>query len=110
MELDILFTLLFNKVKRGVDVKNLPSVAASTQLERSKTSVSYSLQSYGMRSNELAQSFKPQVNGNFDVNGYGIIQSNIDGIQNVLVDSLLSSRTKFTPEKLYFLSAKDLRN
>lgn len=101
---------LFDKVRKGINIKNLASVAASAQLEKSKTSVSYSMQSFGIRSNDLAKFFKPQVDGDFDVKGFGIIQSSIDGIQNVLTDSLLSSRAKFTPEQLYFIDVEDLRN
>ncbi len=98
---------LFSKVKKGIDVKNLASVAASAQLQGNKTSVSYSLQSYGISGKELSKFFKPEVNSNFDVDGFGVIQSKINGIHNVITDSLLSSRTKFTPEKLSFLNTKN---
>lgn len=99
---------LFSKVKRGIDVNNLASVAASAQIQGSKTSVSYSLQSYGIRSNNLSNYFKPKVDGNFDVDGFGIIQSNLDGIHNILTDSILSSKTKFTPQKIRFVSPQEL--
>lgn len=101
---------LFNKVKRGIDITNLASVAASAQLQSNKTSVSYSLQSFGITGKDLAKFFKPEVNSDFDVDGFGVIQSKIDGIHNVITDSLLSSKTKFTPEKLYFVSSADLKN
>lgn len=101
---------LFNKVKRGIDITNLASVAASAQLQSNKTSVSYSLQSFGITGRDLGKFFKPEVNSNFDVDGFGVIQSKIDGIHNVITDSILSSKTKFTPEKLYFISPNDLRN
>lgn len=101
---------LFNKVKKGINITNLASVAASAQLQSKKTSVFYSLKSYGITGKDLGKFFKPEINSNFDVDGFGIIQSKIDGIHNVITDSLLSSKTKFTPEKLYFLSPSDLRN
>lgn len=100
---------LFNKVKKGIDITNLASVAASAQLQNNKTSVSYSLQSFGITGKDLAKFFKPEVNSNFDVDGFGVIQSKIDGIHNVITDSLLSSKIKYTPEKLHFLSAGDLK-
>ncbi len=99
---------LFNKVKRGIEIKNLASVAASAQLQNNKTSVSYSLQSFGITGNELAKFFKPEVNSNFDVEGFALIQSKIDGIHNVITDTLLSARTKFTPEILDFLVPDNL--
>ncbi|GAA4274379.1 hypothetical protein U6A24_15515 [Aquimarina gracilis] len=101
---------LFSKVKRGIDITNLASVAASAQLQSNKTSVSFSLQSFGIVGKDLGKFFKPEVNSNFDVDGFGVIQSKIDGIHNVITDSILASRTKFTPEKLYFISSEDLRN
>lgn len=101
---------LFSKVKRGIDITNLASVAASAQLQSNKTSVSYSLQSFGITGKNLGKFFKPEVNSNFDVDGFGVIQSKIDGIHNILTDSLLSSKTKYTPEKLHFLFPEDLRN
>lgn len=100
---------LFNKVKKGIDIKNLASVAASAQLQRDKTSVYYSMQSYGIWSRDMAKYFKPQINVDFDVKGYGVVQTNINGIHNILTDSVLSSKTKYTPEKLYFVAADDVR-
>lgn len=94
---------LFNKIKRGIDASNLASVAASAQLDNNKTSVLYSMRSYGVTSRDLAKFFKPQIDNNYDVDGFGFIQSNIDGIHNVLTDSLLSSKAKFTPEIIPFL-------
>lgn len=100
---------LFKKLKRGIDISNLASVAASAQLQSNKTSVYYSLQTFGVKSLELVNYFKPQVNSNFDVDGFGVIQSSIDGIHNVLADSLLSKRTRFTPMELKFLEPADLQ-
>jgi|GEM_PF-6907899 len=100
---------LFKKLKRGIDVSNLASVAASAQLESNKTSVYYSLQTFGVKSIGLVGYFKPQVNSNFDVDGFGVIQSSIDGIHHVLSDSLLSLRTSFEPMELKFITAADLQ-
>ncbi len=100
---------LFKKLKKGLDISNLASVAASAQLQSNKTSVYYSLQTFGVKSLELVNYFKPQVNSNFDVEGFGVIQSSIDGIHNVLADSLLSKRTQFTPMELKFVEASDLQ-
>lgn len=100
---------LLKKLKKGLDISNLASVAASAQLQSNKTSVYYSLQTFGVKSLELVNYFKPQVNSNFDVDGFGVIQSSIDGIHNVLADSLLSKRTQFTPMELKFLQPTDLQ-
>ncbi|SHI64939.1 hypothetical protein [Aquimarina spongiae] len=100
---------LFKKLKRGIDISNLASVAASAQLQSNRTSVYYSLQTFGIKSRELVNYFKPQVNSNFDVDGFGVIQSSIDGIHNVLADSLLSKRTQFTPMELKFVKPTDLQ-
>ncbi len=99
---------LFNKVKKGISISNLAKVAASAELQRGKTSVFYSLQSYGIRSGALSKFFKPTVNRDFDVEGFGLIQSSLDGIHNVLSDSTLSSKTKFTPVKMSFIAPEDL--
>ncbi|MDD4191518.1 MAG: hypothetical protein PHI28_09305 [Mangrovibacterium sp.] len=96
-------------IKKEVDVSNLASVAASTQLESNKTSVYYSLQTFGVRSIGLVGYFKPQVNSNFDVDGFGVIQSGIDGIHHVLSDSLLSRHTSFDPMELKFITPSDLQ-
>jgi len=100
---------LFKKLKKGIDVSNLASVAASAQLESNKTSVYYSLQTFGVKSIGLVGYFKPQVNSNFDVDGFGVIQSSIDGIHHVLSDSLLSGRTRFEPMELKFITPADLQ-
>ncbi len=100
---------LFRKLKKGIDVSNLASVAASAQLESNKTSVYYSLQTFGVKSIGLVSYFKPQVNSNFDVDGFGVIQSSVDGIHHVLSDSLLSRRTSFEPMELKFITPADLQ-
>lgn len=100
---------LFKKLKRGIDASNLASVAASAQLQSNKTSVYYSLQTFGIKSLGLVGYFKPQVNSNFDVDGFGVIQSGIDGIHQVLSDSLLSRRTSFEPMELKFITPADLQ-
>lgn len=94
---------LFKKVKRGLDISNLPYVSASVQLESKKTQVYYSMQTYGMIGTNLIRYFKPTINRNFDVEGFGILQSSIDGIHNVLGDSVLSKSIKFTPQILKFI-------
>jgi hypothetical protein len=99
---------LFKKVKKGLDITKLPFISASVQLESSQTQVLYSIQTYGIRGINLVQYFKPNINKNFDVEGYGVIQSSIDGIQNVLGDTVLSKSVKFTQEILEFVKPSDL--
>lgn len=99
---------LFKKIKKGLDVSNLPYIAASVQLESNKTQVFYSLQTYGVKGINLVRYFKPTVNKNFDVEGFGLMQSSIDGIHNVLGDSTLSKSVKFTPEILKFVKPYEL--
>jgi hypothetical protein len=48
------------------------------------------------------------VNKNFDVEGFGLMQSSIDGIHNVLGDTTLSKSVKFTPEILKFVKPYEL--
>ncbi|NML65901.1 hypothetical protein HHL22_11860 [Hymenobacter sp. RP-2-7] len=100
---------LFKKVRKGVSVTNLPYVAASVQLEGNKTQVLYSLQTYGISGQPLVRFFKPVVNKPFDVEGFAIIQSSIDGIQNILGDEALSKTVRFSPERLANVKASDLR-
>lgn len=99
---------LFKKVKRGLGLDNIPSICASVQLENNKTEVYYSLQTYGIIGQSLMKFFKPTVNMKFDVEGFGVMQSSVDGIQNILGDPILSKSVRFNPEKLNFLSPDDL--
>ena len=99
---------LFKKVEKGISVDNIPSVAASAQLNSKKTQVFYSLQTYGMRGASLVRYFKPTVNKNFNVEGFGIMQSSIDGIHNIMGDTTLSKTVKFEPEILKFIKPYEL--
>lgn len=99
---------LFKKVESGVSVDNIPSVAASAQLNSKKTQVFYSLQTYGLSGINLVKFFKPTVNKNFNVEGFGIMQASIDGIHNILGDSTLSKTLKFEPEILKFIRPYEL--
>lgn len=99
---------LFKKVEREVSVDNIPSVAASAQLNSQKTQVFYSLQTYGMKGNNLVKYFKPTINKSFNVEGFGIMQSSIDGIHNILGDPVLSKSVKFEPEILKFITPYEL--
>lgn len=99
---------LFMKLKKGLTINNLASISASAQLESSKTQVLYSIQSYGIIGTNLVRYFKPTVNKNFDVEGFGILQSSIDGIHNILGDTVLSKSVRFTPEILYLVKPRDL--
>lgn len=45
---------LFNKVKREINITNLASVVASARLQSNKTSVSYSLQSFGITGKDFS--------------------------------------------------------
>ena len=75
---------LFKKVERGISVDDIPGIAASAQLNSKKTQVFYSLQTYGIIGSCLVKYFKPTINKNFNVEGFGIMQSSIDGIHNIL--------------------------
>jgi len=88
---------LFKRIKKGISLDKLPYIAASVQLDGNKTQVFYSIQSYGMQGSPLVKFFKPIINKPFDVEGFGIMQSSIDGIHNVLSDTELSKAIKFTP-------------
>lgn len=94
---------LFKKVERGLDATKLPLIAAAVQLNVKRNSVSYSIQSYGMRGLNLVKFFKPTINKSFDVEGFGTVQSSIDGIQNIMGDSALSSTVKYKPEPIEFI-------
>jgi hypothetical protein len=100
---------LFRKLKRGLSITNLPQIAASVQLESNKSQVIYSLQSYGIKSLSLVNYFKPTINKDFNVEGFGVMQSSIDGIHNILSDSLLSSKTKYDPMLLSLVKPSDLQ-
>jgi len=100
---------LFKKVKKGLNLSNLASVAASAEIESKRTQVYYSLQSYGIKSLNLVRYFKPVVNANFDVDGFAVMQSHIDGIHNVLGDSVLSTRTSFSPELIKIVKPYELQ-
>ena len=99
---------LFKKVEKGINVANIPCVAASAQLNSNKTEVVYSIQTYGIKGNNLVKYFKPTINKPFDVEGFAVIQSSIDGIHNILGDSVLSETLKFEPEILKFVQAYEL--
>lgn len=99
---------LFKKIKRGLDLSDLPSISASVHLENNKTQVFYSIQTYGIIGQNLVRYFKPTVNKKFDVEGFGIMQSSIDGIHNILGDSVLSSSVRFRPEILKFIKPYEL--
>lgn len=99
---------LFKKVKKGISIDNLPSVAASAQLNSNKTQVYYSLQTYGVSGINLVKYFKPTINKNFNVDGFGIMQSSIDGIHNILGDTVLAKTVKFEPEILKFIKPYEL--
>ena len=96
------------KVNRKIDVTKLPSLAASMQLESSKTQVQYSMQTYGLSGTVLVKYFRPVIDQPFDVDGFGTMQSKIDGIHGILSDSTLSKTIKISPMELKFVSAIDL--
>jgi hypothetical protein len=99
---------LFKKVKKGLSIDNLPSIAASVQLNSKRTQVHYSLQTYGIKGNNLVRYFKPTINKNFNVEGFGVMQSSIDGIHNILGDSTLYKSVQFNPEILKFIKPYEL--
>ena len=99
---------LFKKVRGGLDLSDLPTISASVHLENRKTQVYYSLQTYGIIGQNLVKFFKPNVNKKFDVEGFGIMQSSIDGIHNILGDPALSKSVRFKPEILKFVTPYEL--
>ncbi len=101
---------LIKKLRGGINVNNIPAISASVQLEHNKTEVYYSLQTYGIIGQNLVKFFKPNVNKIFDVEGFGVMQSSIDGIQNVLSDPILSNTVRFNPVILNFVWPYDLEN
>ena len=99
---------LFKKVEKGISIDNIPCIAASAQLNSSKTQVFYSLQTYGMKGVNLVKFFKPTVNKPFNVEGFGVMQSSIDGIHAIIGDAALSETVTFEPEILKFVNASEL--
>jgi hypothetical protein len=99
---------LFKRVKKGINILNLPNVSASVQLDNSRSQVLYSLQTYGMIGRSLRRYFKPVVNKDFNVEGFGIMQSSMDGIENVMSDTTLSKTIRYTPMRLKFIKPSDL--
>ena len=99
---------LFKKIGRNLNITNLPYVAAAVQIDSDKTQVSYCLQTYGITGTILNKFFKPVVSANFDVQGYGVMQSSIDGIHNVLSEPNLAKSLKFAPEELKMITTVDL--
>ena len=104
------FHYLFKKVEKGISLDNIPSIAASAQLNTKKTQVLYSLQSYGMTGTILVPFFKPVVNRNFNVEGFGFMQSSLDGIHNIMANDELSKSVKYRPEELKFIKPFELMN
>lgn len=100
---------LFKKVEGGIDISNIPNVAASAQLKSNKTQVFYSMQTYGAIGKSLAKFFKPTVNKNFNVEGFGVMQSSIDGIHNILTDDQLSVGVTYKPEMIKFIKPYELQ-
>lgn len=102
--------LLVKKLSRKISLNDIPKISASCTLEQNKTEVYYCIQSYGITGYPLKRFFKPVVNEPFDIKGYGIMQSCIDGLHGVVSDSTLSKFIKYTPRELPFLTAADVKN
>ncbi|WPU99204.1 hypothetical protein SNE26_24635 [Mucilaginibacter sp. cycad4] len=103
------YHLLIKKLKKGLSIDKLPYIAANVQLESGKTQVYYSLQSYGITGIPIVKFFKPVVNKPYDVEGFNIMQSSIDGVHGFLGDSTLSKQLTFRPQELSFIKPEDLR-
>jgi hypothetical protein len=99
---------LFKKVKRGISLTKLPFIAASVQLDGNKTEVYYSLHSHGMIGLPLVKFFRPVVNKPFDVEGFGIMQASMDGVQNTMSDETLSKLLRFAPQRFASIKLSDL--
>lgn len=91
---------LFKQMKGGLSADNIPSIAASVQIDGGKTKVYYSLQSYGIVGTELSKFFKPTFNKDFNVEGYGSMQVNIDGIHKIITGEISNAGIRFKPELL----------
>ncbi|WP_205513202.1 hypothetical protein [Longitalea arenae] len=102
--------LLVKKIKKNISLAKLPVVAANVEVESNKTQVYYSLQTHGLTGMPLVKFFKPVVDKPFDVEGFGIMQSSIDGVHNVISDPALASQVSFKPTELKFIKAADLDN
>uniref|UniRef100_UPI000B255BAF hypothetical protein n=1 Tax=Chryseobacterium indologenes TaxID=253 RepID=UPI000B255BAF len=89
---------LFKQVKTGISATNMAAVAASVQLDGGKTQVYYSMKSYGMVGKDLAKFFKPVFNKDFNVDGFALMQQNVDGIHKLITGEIESNSIKFTPE------------
>ncbi|MBD3904456.1 hypothetical protein NAL32_07400 [Chryseobacterium sp. Ch-15] len=91
---------LFKQIKGGLSADNIPSIAASVQIDGGKTKVYYSLQSYGIVGTELSKFFKPTFNKDFNVEGYGSMQVNVDGIHKIITGEISNTGIRFRPELL----------
>jgi len=88
------------KHKKSLGISDLPSLAASVQLNNNKNQVFYSLQTYGITGKEIVKYFNPIINEKFDVSGFAEMKKNVFGLHKALSDSLISKKLKFVPQDL----------
>lgn len=88
------------KHKKGLNISDLPSLAASVQLNNNKNQVFYSLETHGITGQEIVKYFNPIINEKFDVGGFAEMKKNIFGLHKALSDTLISKKLKFTPQDL----------
>lgn len=103
------FHYLFKKLDSEIQFSNIASVAASAQLKSDKTQVFYSVETFGAIGHVLGKFFKPTVNKPFNVEGFGSMQSSIDGVHNIFTDEELSAKVKFTPEIVRSIKPRDFK-
>jgi len=80
---------LFLKVKkasRGIDLNNLPQLAASVQL--GKASVQYTLQTIGVTGDKINALIPRSATNSFDVEGYAGVVNAVDKIQSLIKDGV----------------------
>lgn len=78
--------LTIKKSYKGLDVNNLPQVAASAQL--GKATVQYKLMTIGITGPKINDLIPRSATNVFDVEGYANVVSAVDKIQNLIKDNI----------------------
>ena len=80
---------LFLKIKKsfkGLDLNNLPHLAANVQL--GKASVEYRIQTLGITGDKINALIPRSATNNFDVDGYANVVNAVDEIQALIKDGV----------------------
>ena len=78
--------LKIKKASRGIDLNNLPQLAASVQL--GKASVQYTLQTIGVTGDKINALIPRSATNSFDVEGYAGVINAVDKIQSLIKDGV----------------------